>query len=146
MKNIILSIFALFIVTIFGCKKSYMGDTYDFTNTIPAYVELASKKDITAQQGSVIKVTVQMKTALTEDVVVNYTITPAGSTPINGTVIIVRNTVKTIASITLPTGIVGPGSTVKAQLSIIGAKKGADVLRVGSLAPTSEIVNIIITP
>lgn len=146
MKNIILFIITSFIITLSSCKKSYVGDTYDFTNTLAPYVELASKSDIKAKQGSVIKETVQMKTALTEDVTVNYSITPAGSTPISGTIVLLRNTVKTIASITLPNGIVTPGSTVAATLTLTGATKGTDILRVGSIAPASEVVNVIITP
>lgn len=146
MKNISLSIFALLFITITGCKKSYVGDTYDFTKTTSTYVEFASKMDITAMQGSVIKVTVQMKTALTEDVTVSYTITPAGGSPITGTAIILRNTVKTTVSITLPSGIVAPGSTTMAQLVLTGAKRGTEVLRIGSIEPTSEVVNITITP
>ena len=146
MKNISLSIFALLFITITGCKKSYVGDTYDFTKTTSTYVEFASKMDITAMQGSVIKVTVQMKTALTEDVTVSYTITPAGGSPITGTAIILRNTVKTTVSITLPSGIVAPGSTTMAQLVLTGAKRGTEVLRIGSIEPTSEVINITITP
>lgn len=146
MKNISLSIFALLFITITGCKKSYVGDTYDFTKTTSTYVEFASKMDITAMQGSVIKVTVQMKTALTEDVTVSYTITTAGGSPITGTAIILRNTVKTTVSITLPSGIVAPGSTTMAQLVLTGAKRGTEVLRIGSIEPTSEVVNITITP
>lgn len=138
--------FAFILITANGCKKSYVGDTYDFTNTIATYVELASKMDITAKQGSVIKVTTQMKTALAEDVIVSYTITPTGGAPIIGTAIILRNTVKTIVSITLPSGIVAPGATLMAQLVLTGAKKGTEVLRIGSIAPTSEMVNITITP
>ena len=146
MKNISLLIFALILITANGCKKSYIGDTYDFTNTTATYVELASKKDITAMQGSVIKVTTQMKTALTEDVTVSYTITLTSGAPITGTAIILRNTVKTVVSITLPSGIVAPGSTMMAQLMLTGAKKGTEVLRIGSIVPTSEVINITITP
>ena len=146
MKNISLSIFVLLLITTFGCKKSYVGDTYDFTKTTSTYVEFASKMDITAMQGSVIKVTVQMKTALTEDVTVSYTITPAGGAPITGIAIILRNTVKTAVSITLPSGIVAPGSTTMAQLVLTGAKRGTEVLRIGSIVPTSEVINITITP
>jgi hypothetical protein len=146
MKNICLLITICFIITFSSCKKSYVGDTYDFTNTLAPYVELASKGGITAAQGSVIKITVQMKTALTEDVTVNYSITGAGSAPINGTVVVLRNTVKTIAPITLPTGIVAPGSTVAAKLILTGAIKGSDVLRIGSIVPTTEVINLTITP
>ena len=146
MKNFSLSIFALILITAIGCKKSYVGDTFDFTNTTATYVELASKKDITAKQGSVIKVTTQMKTALSEDVTVSYTLTPTGGAPITGTAIILRNTVKTVVSITLPSGIVAPGSTTMAQLVLTGAKRGTEVLRIGSITPTSEVVNITITP
>lgn len=146
MKNISLSIFALLLITTIGCKKSYVGDTYDFTNTTSTYVEFASKMDITAMQGSVINVTAQMKTALTEDVTVSYTITPTGGSPITGTAIILRNTVKTVVSITLPSGIVAAGSTIMAQLILTGAKRGTEVLRIGSIVPTSEVINITITP
>lgn len=146
MKNIFLLIVASLIIITSSCKKSYVGDTYDFTNTLAPYVEFASKADVKAQQGSVINETIQMKTALTEDVTVAYSITPAGGTPITGTIVVLRNTVKTIAPITLPSGIVTPGSTVSAKLMLTGATKGTNVLRVGSIAPTSEVVNLTITP
>lgn len=146
MKNIALSIFTFLIICNIGCKKSYVGDTYDFTNSTAPYVELASKRAITAKQGATVKVTMQMKTALTEDVTVSYAITPAGAAPIAGTVVILRNTVKTIALITLPSGVVAPGSTLMAPLTLTSAKKGSDVLRIGSITPTSEVVNITITP
>lgn len=146
MKYSILIIFGFIILINSGCKKSYVGDTYDFSNSLAPYVELASKSPVKAKQGTVIKVTVQMKTALTEDVTVSYAITSVGSTPINGTVIILRNTVKAIGSITLPGGIVTTGSTLAAQLALTGATKGNNNLRVGSIVPTSEIINITITP
>ena len=129
-----------------GCKKSYPGDTYDFTNSKAAYVEFpAPKKAIVATQGSTLSVVVQMRTALTEDVSANYSIT--GTTAvIAGTIVIPRNTVKATGSIVLPTGIVAAGSTVKAQLKLVSANKGADILRVGFNDPSTEVIALTINP
>jgi len=144
MKNIGIFIIACLALTTVGCKKSYVGDTYDFSNSLPSYAEFASKTALTAKQGASINVVVQMKTALTEDVTVNYEIT--GTTAvITGSAVILRNTVKVTKAIVLPTGIVATGSVV-AQIKMLSATKGTVILRVGQIAPTSEVIKLTINP
>jgi hypothetical protein len=145
MKNIFLSIIVIGLLSV-GCKKSYQGDTYDFTNSKAAYVEFpAPKKAIVATQGSAISVVVQMRYALTEDVSANYSIT--GTTAvITGTITIPRNTVKVTGSILLPSGIATAGTPVKAQLKLVSANKGAEILRVGFNDPSMEVIALTINP
>jgi hypothetical protein len=151
MKNISLIIFAFFALVFSSCTKDYVGDTYDFSNSLSAYVEfspstprpIATK---TVKQGTSFAVTVQLRTALSEDVTVGYQVTGTTAT-IQGTIVILRNTTKTTANITLPTGIVvAPAVSVSAQLKLVSAVKGTDVLRIGFKNPGTEVIPLIITP
>ena len=145
MKNIALILIAVVGLTLGSCNKSYPGDTYDFTNTTAQFVEFAPKDDITANQGSSFIATVRMRTALTEDVTVKYQITGTSAT-ITGNIVIVRNTVKTAASIMLPSGIVAPGSMVQAQLMLVSAAKGTSTLKVGANGAAGEVIAVTIMP
>src|SRR4051812_8728903 len=98
MKNIALVLFAFIALMTMGCEKDYQGDSYDFSDAKAPYVEFASKKAITATQGTTISPVVQMRTALTEDVTVNYTLS-INTTIIPGSVTIARNSLKATAPI-----------------------------------------------
>jgi hypothetical protein len=145
MKNIALYLFAIVTLTIAGCKKDYPGDTYNFTDSKAAYVEFSPKTAKTVVQGTTFTTVVQMRTALTEDVSVNYAITGTTAT-ITGTIIIPRNTVKVTGSITLPNGIVAPGTVVQGQLKLVSALKGTDVLRIGFNGASTEVIALTIKP
>lgn len=145
MKNIALYLFAFIILTVVSCKKDYKGDTYDFSDSKAAYVEFSSKDSATVVQGTTFTTVVQMRTALTENVTVNYTITGTTAT-ISGSFIILRNTVKVTGSITLPAGIVAPGTVVLAQLKLVSAFKGTEPLRIGFNGASTEVIALTINP
>lgn len=146
MKNINLTICAFILLSFSSCTKDYVGDTYDFSNSLPAYVEIATKTAKTLKQGTALSVSVQMRTALTDDVTVTYQITGTTAT-IQGTIVIPRNTVKATASVTLPTGIVvAPATSVSAQFKIVSAIRGTtENLRIGFNGAATEVIPLTIT-
>src|SRR3954464_12376799 len=118
----ILSISILMLVfALTGCTKSYPGDSYDFSNSLPAYVELKSKTAIAVKEGKTFKVTVQVRTAFQEPVDVGYSIT--GAITQTGTVRINPNTYEGSSTVTVPVGTVtGANTTAAAQVTLTTGK------------------------
>ncbi|HEY8690269.1 MAG TPA: hypothetical protein VIM07_13620 [Chitinophagaceae bacterium] len=146
MKNNYLSLFVFIIVGFTSCSKEYTGDSFDTSTSLAPYVEIATKTAQTVKQGASFSVSVQMRTALTENVTVNYTVTGTSAT-IQGSIVIPRNTLKATSIVTIPTGVVvAPATSVVAQFKIVSAIRGSESLRIGYKDPTKEVITITITP
>ncbi|MEJ2883858.1 hypothetical protein [Pedobacter sp. GR22-6] len=127
-----------------SCEKKGPGDNYDFSNSLPAYVEITTKTNLGVVQGNSATIALRLKTAVQQDVVVSYSVTGAFST--TGTVTIPRDGLTANAVVAVPAGIVPAASaSATAVFKITGAKKGTEDLSIGALgANSNEIRNIVV--
>lgn len=104
--NLILKycLFSLSILTIASCEKDYAGDSYDFSNSVAPYVELASKSTLSVKEGVASNIAVQVRTAFQEDVTVGYQIT--GGYTASGNITLPRNTRSVNFALNVPVGTV----------------------------------------
>ncbi|SDL88893.1 Calx-beta domain-containing protein [Pedobacter sp. ok626] len=134
------------IVTAFllqSCEKKGPGDNYDFSNSLPPYVEISAKTQLSVLEGTNATIAVRLKTAVQEPVVVNYAVSGAFST--TGSVTIPRGVLSANVTLPIPSTLVPPGSTaVNASFKITGAKKGSTDLTIGALGVNSNEVRPIL--
>lgn len=126
-----------------SCKKKGPGDNYDFSNSLPPYVEISTKTSSTVVEGTSLAVAVRLKTAVQEPVLVNYTVSGAFST--TGTITIPRGTLTASVTLAIPSTLVPVGSpSVGASFAITGATKGSTNLTIGALGVNSKEVKPIL--
>jgi hypothetical protein len=144
----------LIIVSFFGlgfqaCNKDDAATKgFDFSSTLPPYVELSSTAAKTVKQGNATTVTFQMRTALQEAVTVTYDVTGGGVNLTNQSVVIERNKLTAIATINIPANvIVAPNTTATATLMLVKATTAAGTqLTIGQKnTPATQKVTINIT-
>jgi hypothetical protein len=143
MKKIFL--FLTLALSMVACKKSYTGDTYNFENTLPPYVELEGEKNVEVSEGNMLTVTVVMRVAQQQDVQVNYAVT--GTLNKQGTITIKRNTLKASANVAIPAGTLPATATSgKANLQITGATTTASntALTIGRFGSENEKLDVTI--
>ncbi|TKC58139.1 hypothetical protein FBD94_19515 [Pedobacter hiemivivus] len=134
MKKIII---LMSIVTAFllqSCEKKGPGDNYDFSDSLPPYVEISSKAQLTIVAGANGTIAVRLKTAVQEPVVVKYAV--SGTFTTTGTVTIPKGVLAANVILPVPIATV-PGN---AAFTITGATKGATNLTIGALGANSNEV------
>ncbi|MEQ7798356.1 Calx-beta domain-containing protein [Pedobacter sp. ASV1-7] len=139
MKKIIvlLSITAAFLLQ--ACEKKGPGDNYDFSNSLPPYVEISDKAQLKVVEGTNAVVQVRLKTAVQEPVTVNYNVTGTFST--SGTVTIPRDALTANVTIAVPAN-----SSGNATFKITEATKGSTKLTIGAKGVNSnEVRSLLIT-
>jgi len=147
MKKIFI-ILGITVTFLAACERDDVGDTYDFSTSLPPNVELNSTvrgKTISVKEGKKFKVPVILRTSMQQAVSVNYSIT--GAFTQQGVLQIDRNTVTNTSkgdSILVPVGTVPVGSTTAtATLRIVSAKNAAnDTLAVGRFGKDLAFVKI----
>jgi hypothetical protein len=136
--NILGRYILLSLIVLSGCKK-FEEEKFDFASTsLPPYLELKSKTAKTVTEGGNLSLTVQVRTALAEEVTVAYEIT--GGFTMSGTMKLPANAVEATASVLIPTGtVVSPAVTVSGVLTIKSATAASGLkLSVGRLSTSSE--------
>lgn len=107
-------IFAFATLVLAGCKK-YDGDSYNFSDSVPSYVQIKTKTAISTHVGNTISFTVQMRTAVQADVI--YTYSFAG---VQYKDTIKRNTLSRVTAIVVP-DILGGASSVETGIKLDAA-------------------------
>ena len=98
MKKLLL-IYSIVALGFHACNKDDVATAgFDFSNTLPPYVELNSTDAKTVKQGASTTVTFQMRTAFQEAVTVNYDVTGGGVNLTNQSVVIDRNKTSAVAT------------------------------------------------
>ncbi len=136
--NILGRCFLFSLIVLSGCKK-FEEEKFDFSSTsLPPYLELKSKTAKTVTEGNNLSFTVQVRTALTEEVTVAYEIT--GGFTLSGTMKLPANVVEATASVLIPTGtVVSPAVTTTGILTIKSATTASGLnLTVGRLSTSVE--------
>lgn len=128
-----------------ACDKKGPGDNYDFSNSLPPYVEITTKTNLSVVEGTTATIAVRLKTSVQENVVVSYSVTGAFTT--TGTVTIPRDALSADVTLAIPSSLVPSGSaTSTAVFKITGAKKGNTDLTIGALGVnSSEVRNIVVS-
>ncbi len=139
---ILLTITATFLLQ--SCDKKGPGDNYDFSNSLPPYVELSAKTNLSVVEGTSTTIAVRLKTAIQQDVIVKYSVTGAFAT--TGTVTIPREALTANITLAIPASLVPAGSpSATAVFKITGATKGGENLTIGALGTASnEVRNIVV--
>ena len=116
-----------------SCDKKGPGDNYDFSNSLPAYVALTSTAAKTIKEGASGTFTFTLKTAIQQPVKVTYKVEGALNLP-NQTVTIAREALTSVATVTVPAGvIVAPATTATATLTLVSAAtEDGNALTIGS--------------
>lgn len=143
MKKILILMTIMTAFLLQSCEKKGPGDNYDFSNSLPPYVEISSKTSSTVVEGTSLAVAVRLKTAVQEPVLVNYTVSGAFTT--TGTITIPRGTLTASVTLAIPSTLVPVGSpSVGASFAITGATKGSTNLTIGALGVNSNEVKPIL--
>lgn len=116
-KNILYSIIALVLFSFAACEE-YEGDTYDFSNTSPAYIELTDTRTQSAPEGGTLTFTVQMKELVYKDITVNYEI--SGDFSLNGDFTYTKDGGQQSFTVAVPEGVVA-GQIAEATLKLTSA-------------------------
>lgn len=144
MKYAYILIISFVMLTLFSCKKSYPGDSYNFTNSTLPYAELKTKA-FTVQQSKNVKITVRVKTVFAVPTTVNYNL--GGVLTGTGSITIPANLTEGSASIMIPAAIVPVGETsVEGTLTLTTAQNANTQLKIGYLNSVDEVAVITITP
>ena len=121
-----------------ACEKDM--DTYDFSDSMPAYIEIKSKAAVTVEEGGVAKVTFQSREAFQSVKKLQYEV--KGAYNATGSIDYPRNTTSYEFSLAIPEGIVPDGAeTATSTFSLVSA----DGLTVGMKGAEKEVVTITIT-
>lgn len=140
-KIFILSICAVLFGTV-GCQND-IEDTYDFSNSIPQYVEIKSKKDIVINETSKAKIEIQSRESFQEDTDISYEVT--GAFTKTGSAVLKRGTTSVAIEIEVPAGTVPVDATsATATFSLKSAKRGSVDLTVGRYGSEKEVVKLVI--
>lgn len=138
--------------TIFGfqsCDKDEAAtEGFDFSNTLPPYVELSSTAAKTVKQGASTTFTFVMRSALQQNVTVSYDVTGGGLNLTNQTVVIERNKLNAVVTVPIPANaIVAPATTASATLTLTKAvtASGAQLTIGQKNVPGAQKVTINIT-
>jgi hypothetical protein len=137
MKKIIvlLSLTAAFLLQ--ACEKKGPGDNYDFSNSLPPYVEISDKAQLKVVEGTNAVIQVRLKTAVQEPVIVSYAI--SGTFATSGTVTIPRDAL--VANVTIP---IPANTSGNATFKITDAVKGSTKLTIGAKGVNSNEVRSIL--
>ena len=148
MKKLLL-IYSIVALGFHACNKDDVATAgFDFSNTLPPYVELNSTDAKTVKQGASTTVTFQMRTAFQEAVTVNYDVTGGGVNLTNQAVVIDRNKTSAVATINIPAGIiVAPNTSATATLTLVKATTASGIqLTIGQKnVPATQKVVLNIT-
>jgi hypothetical protein len=143
-------ILSIFILSLQACNKEDAATAgFDFSNTLPPYVELASTAAKTVKQGSSTTVTFQMRTAFQQAVTVYYDVTGGGVNLTNQSVVIERNKLNAATTINIPAGVItAPNTSATATLTLVKAvTAGGTQLTIGQKnSPATQKVTLNITP
>ncbi|RIJ36707.1 hypothetical protein D1627_12775 [Pontibacter oryzae] len=122
-----------------SCEKDM--DTYDFSNSMPAYVEIKSKANIEVEEEKTASITFQSREFFQQDKTLKYEVT--GAFTKSGTVTLARNTNSITLNLPVPANVVPAGQTsATATLTLVEA----DGLSVGRKGSDKEKVVLQITP
>jgi hypothetical protein len=148
MKKILI-IFSVVCLGFQACNKDEAATAgFDFSASLPAYVELSSTAAKTVKQGASTTVTFVMRSAFQQAVTVYYDVTGGGVNLTNQTVVIERNKLTAVATINIPAGvIVAPNTTATATLTLTKAVTASGTqLTIGQKnIPAAQKVTINIT-
>ncbi|MBO9571945.1 MAG: hypothetical protein J7497_07015 [Chitinophagaceae bacterium] len=139
MKYILFSIAAVITFTLGACDKESSGTDYDLSDTLQPYI-IIGKTAIKTKPDSIATIRFTMRTGLSKEVTVNYSVT--GSVELgNQTVVMNRYTTTKDVVIDIPGGTVAPSTTV---VTLLGATKSDGTpLTIGRYGVASgEKVNI----
>jgi len=122
MKKII-GIFLVFCLVLQACDKDEAATKgFDFSSSIPPYVELTSTTTRNVRPDTTLTFTFQMRTALQEVVTVYFDAMGGGLNLTNQTVVIDRNKLTASVNIKVPANaIVAPNTTATAVLTLVKA-------------------------
>lgn len=121
MKKLLIAL-SIFCLMFQACDKEEAAtEGFDFSTTLPPYVELTSTAAKTVKQGTDTTVTFQMRSALQQAVTIYYNVTGAVNM-VNKTAVIDRNKLSVVVRIAIPNNvIVAPATTATATLNIVKA-------------------------
>ena len=106
-----------------SCEDDFEDENYDFSNSLPSYVELTSGADIATVPGDTVSVTVRLREARDADVNVNYEIT--GDFTDNGTATVAQGNLNTAIPVIIPM----MPDTGMATLTLTGVDNGLTIGR-----------------
>lgn len=106
-----------------SCEDDFEDENYDFSNSLPSYVELTSGADIEAAPGDTVAVTVRLREARDANVNVNYEIT--GDITENGMATIAQGTLNASIPVIIPM----MPDTGMATLTLTGVDNGLTIGR-----------------
>ena len=122
MRRILIGLIAITGLLFQACDKELSGDDYDFSNSLPPCVTISTSAAEDLQPGDTATVTFAMRTAMQQEVTVNYKVEGA-FTLANQTITIERNKTSVVANIPVPaTTPVDPAGTT-ATLTLVSATK-----------------------
>lgn len=140
-KILILSLCAVLFGTV-GCQND-IEDTYDFSNTMPQYVEIKSKKDIAIKETAKAKIEIQSRESFQEDTNISYEVTGAFNK--TGSTVLKRGTTLIAIEIEIPAGTVpADAASATATFALKGAKRGSVDLTIGRYGSEKEVVKLVI--
>jgi hypothetical protein len=119
---------ALLILSVAGtlffasCDKESSGTINDFSNSLPAYVDLAGAQDtLEVSEGDSVALTFNMRTAIQQAVTITYSVSAPVSLT-DQTVVIPRNLLKGTGSFKIPEGVVtDPSGSEYATMTVTKA-------------------------
>ncbi|WP_121356274.1 hypothetical protein [Flavisolibacter nicotianae] len=151
MKKIPATVFffvVLFVVA--ACNKDEAATKgFDFSNSLPPYVELTSTKAKTVKQGESVDIAFQMRTGLQQKVTVYYDVTGGGLNLTNQTVTFDKEKTAATATVAIPNNVITPPATsATATLKVTKAvKEDGTQLTLGSKnTPATQMLTLKIVP
>ena len=121
MNKALFIVSAIAVVFITSCDKESSGTIHDFSNTLPAYVDLTGAgSTVDVAPGDTASVTLVMRNAIQQDVTITYSVSaPVGAT--DQTFTIPRNLLRGTGKFKIPDDALGTSDTVTATLNITKA-------------------------
>lgn len=134
MKKIVI-LFSI-ILGLYSCEY-YDGDSYDFSDTYPAYVELSDISLQNVPEGGSVKVTFPMREVVYKPFDVTWEIT--GDYTATGTIKVPKGASNYTTTISIPEGIVSDGS-LDARFKLTGTSEGIALGRIDNTNLAFDIV------
>ncbi len=122
MNKILIGLLAISGFLFQGCDEKLSGDDYDFSSSLPPYVTISTSAAADLQPGDTATVTFAIRTAMQQEVTVNYKVEGAFALT-NQTIIIERNKTSVVANIPVPATTPVDSAGTMATLTLVSATK-----------------------
>jgi len=147
MKNLLITVLIFNQLLLAACDKDSEGTNYDFSNSLPAYVQISDKTAIEATEGEEVTVDFDIRTAFQKAVNITYDV--SGAVNLSGqTATIARNSKSGSGVFVIPAGAATPPDTAMAVVTLKTATlEDGTVLTISRKnTPEKEVVDLLILP